>query len=133
MCPSPSFLLLALFLFSIPQGEWAFRANNKKFLTALPGQRVHAQSEGSGDGTRFHVLSCAERNKHKRQRDGYEVAGTLTGMEADFCKKFQSWRDGKEHLPEQDKGALVRARKDGSLHEELLNRREKQKADRYCK
>ena len=35
--------------------------------------------------------------------------------------------------PEVDKAALKRARKEGALHEELLNRREKQKADRYCK
>ncbi len=103
------------------------------FLTVLPGEQAHARSSVSGDGTRFRLFSNAELAKNKRHKDGYSVSGSLVDMEADFVKKFQSWRDGKEHLPEVDKAALKRARKEGALHEELLNRREKQKADRYCK
>ncbi len=36
-------------------------------------------------------------------------------------------------LPAEDADALKKARKDGNLHEQLLDRRANIKADRYCK
>lgn len=79
------------------------------------------------------MLSGAERSQLRKKRNGYELEGSLTDFEADAAKRFQSWRDGKQHLPEQDRQALKQARKEGQLHMELLDRREKLKADRYCK
>ena len=48
-------------------------------------------------------------------------------------KKFQSFQDRNLRLSEEDASKLKKARMQGSLHEEMLNRREKMKADRYCK
>jgi protein FRG1 len=48
-------------------------------------------------------------------------------------KKYQSWNGGKVQHTYADKRDLKRARTDGRLAEALLDRREKMKADRYCK
>ena len=36
-------------------------------------------------------------------------------------------------MNQEDKSVLKKAKKDGALHEVMLDRREKMKADRYCK
>ena len=46
-------------------------------------------------------------------------------------KKFQSGK--KVSVCSDSRGALKKAKMDGKLHEALLDRREKMKADRYCK
>ncbi len=51
-----------------------------------------------------------------------------------FClvrKKFQSSKSLRVCGDSRD--GLRRAKEDGKLHEALLDRREKMKADRYCK
>jgi protein FRG1 len=46
-------------------------------------------------------------------------------------KKFQSGPNVK--VSSEKRGVLKQAKQDGKLHEALLDRREKMKADRYCK
>jgi hypothetical protein len=46
---------------------------------------------------------------------------------------FQSYEDRKWKINPDDKAELSRARTEGRLHESLLDRREKMKADRFCK
>ncbi len=53
--------------------------------------------------------------------------------QATCLTRFQSWQDGKLRVSEQDKRELKVAKEQGKLHEQLLDRREKMKADRYCK
>ena len=48
-----------------------------------------------------------------------------------FRKKFQSGPNVR--VSEESRGVLRKAKHDGKLHEALLDRREKMKADRYCK
>lgn len=48
-------------------------------------------------------------------------------------KKYQSWGGGKLLSTKEDKRDLKKARTEGRLAEALLDRREKVKADRYCK
>ena len=57
----------------------------------------------------------------------------LRNHEVSYVKKFQSFQDRNLRLSEEELGKLKQARTKGTLHEEMLNRREKMKADRYCK
>lgn len=50
-----------------------------------------------------------------------------------FRKKFQKFQDKKLRVNTEDKTTLKNARDEGTLHEALLDRRSKMKADRYCK
>ncbi|VUZ51536.1 unnamed protein product, partial [Hymenolepis diminuta] len=50
-----------------------------------------------------------------------------------YVRKFQSWQDKKIRLNREDTVALKEAKRDGNLHETMLDRREKMKSDRYCK
>lgn len=50
-----------------------------------------------------------------------------------FSKKFQKFQDKRLKISQEDDKQLDRAKDSGNLHETLLDRRSKMKADRYCK
>lgn len=112
----------------------AFRGSDKLFLTVQPGAVAAGNAESTGQASSFTVLSCAERKKaSKGPGKDYEIeGGTLASMEYSFARKFQSFADGKVRAG-SDVGELKRAKEAGQLHGALLDRRSKQKADKYCK
>jgi len=57
----------------------------------------------------------------------------LDQVELNYVKKFQKFQDKKIKLCKDDKDELKQAKETGKLHESLLDRRSKMKADRYCK
>lgn len=50
-----------------------------------------------------------------------------------FRRKFQKFQDKKLRINTEDNSKLAAAKAEGILHETLLDRRSKMKADRYCK
>ncbi|XP_016955186.1 protein FRG1 homolog [Drosophila biarmipes] len=62
-----------------------------------------------------------------------EEKGDLGEVEKNYVKKFQKFQDKKMRINQNDVKELEDAKAQGSLHETLLDRRSKMKADRYCK
>ncbi|XP_030372782.1 protein FRG1 homolog [Scaptodrosophila lebanonensis] len=62
-----------------------------------------------------------------------EEKGDLAEVEKNYVKKFQKFQDKKMRINQNDVKELEEAKEKGLLHETLLDRRSKMKADRYCK
>ncbi|BFF98333.1 protein FRG1 homolog [Drosophila madeirensis] len=62
-----------------------------------------------------------------------EEKGDLGEVEKNYVKKFQKFQDKKILISKSNIKELEEAKAQGSLHETLLDRRSKMKADRYCK
>ena len=71
--------------------------------------------------------------KSKKEIPEEEIGDDLRNVEINYVKKFQKFQDKKMKLSKEDAGELKEAKDAGILHEKLLDRREKMKADRYCK
>uniref|UniRef100_A0A1B6C643 Protein FRG1 homolog n=1 Tax=Clastoptera arizonana TaxID=38151 RepID=A0A1B6C643_9HEMI len=62
-----------------------------------------------------------------------EEKGNLSQIEENYVRKFQKFQDKKLRINTEKKSELKKAKTSGTLHEVLLDRRSKMKADRYCK
>lgn len=68
------------------------------------------------------ALSLAEKEKK----------GSVREYETNYVKMYQKFQDKKLKLSKNGVEDLKVARKEGRFHEEMLDRREKMKSDRYC-
>ncbi|ORY30489.1 hypothetical protein BCR33DRAFT_724307 [Rhizoclosmatium globosum] len=78
-------------------------------------------------------IRCQAQNKlnaNKKKKKEMEDLNA-DAVDADQLKKFQSY--GRTAMTAAESKLLKRAQKQGNLNETLLERREKIKADRYCK
>ena len=57
----------------------------------------------------------------------------MKSCELSYVKKFQSFQDRRLRISSEAVRDLKKAKKEGNIREKLLDRREKMKADRYCK
>lgn len=74
-----------------------------------------------------------ERKQEKLAKMAKEEHGTLLDAEKNYARKFQSWVGGSLLLNSGKVSDLKKARNNGTLHSELLGRRQKMKNDKYCK
>ena len=79
------------------------------------------------------IRANAQREEDKEVFIPVEERGNVGQIELNYVKKFQKFQDHKIRLCDEDRTDLVKAKNDGTLHEALLDRRSKMKADRYCK
>ena len=79
------------------------------------------------------IRSNAEREEDKPAYIPEEERGKVGQVELNYVKKFQKFQDHKIKICHEERDELVRAKNEGDLHEVLLDRRSKMKADRYCK
>jgi protein FRG1 len=114
----------------------ALSASNDKFIRFNEEGDLVAMDDRATEGNFIQIRSNAKRihEKDQRQKDlPVEEQGSLLETEVNYVKKFQKFQDKKLRIHQGDVKELVEAKNSGALHEALLDRREKMKADRYCK
>ena len=79
------------------------------------------------------LTSKESLNKGKKDIPDEEKSEDLRNVEINYVKKFQKFQDKKMRMSKEDVKDLDAAKREGYLHEKLLDRREKMKSDRYCK
>jgi len=125
----------------LPDGMVAFMNVYEKYLSIdeVAGGAIvlRGDSEEVGFRERFWIKvqykykkEANEEEKQKNLRDG--VSDAIRIDEAGTNKLYQAWGMGRSFVSDVDKKELKRAKKQGRLAEELLDRRSKLKSDRFC-
>ena len=107
--------------------------NNKFFSVDEEAETIECTKSKAGSGEMLKIRSNSLREEDKEVFVPEEERGKIGQVELNYVKKFQKFQDHKIKLNNEDRGQLVKAKNDGYLHEALLDRRSKMKADRYCK
>jgi len=115
-------------------GKLALLGANGKFLTIdEESETIECTKVKAGASEMIKIRSAAEREEDKEVYIPEEERGKIGQVELNYVKKFQKFQDHKIKLNMDDRTELVKAKNEGYLHEALLDRRSKMKADRYCK
>lgn len=115
------------------EGKMALNGCNGCFLSADEDDDVVCAKKTAGDMEMIRIRSNVSLDVDPKSAIPTEERGSLKDAEINYVKKFQSFQDRRLKVSSEDKTQLKKARVDGSLHETLLDRRAKMKADRYCK
>jgi protein FRG1 len=117
-------------------GTLALSACNDKFIRFNEDGDLVALDDRATEANFVQIRSNSKRvrDQDKRQKElPVEEQGSVRDTEINYVRKFQKFQDKKLRLHQGDIKELVDAKSSGALHEALLDRREKMKADRYCK
>ncbi|KAJ2951266.1 hypothetical protein O0L34_g5667 [Tuta absoluta] len=114
-------------------GKTAILSSVSKFMGVNPeDDSVVAQNLTAGEHEFCFIRSNRSREV-KTSTVPIEEQGDLAEVEVNYVKKFQKFQDKKLRLNDGSVSELKKAKTEGNLHETLLDRRSKMKADRYCK
>ncbi|XP_004925472.2 protein FRG1 homolog [Bombyx mori] len=114
-------------------GKTAILSSLNKFMSVTPDDdSVIAKSVSAGENEYCIIRSNKAKEVNKAVLPA-EEEGNLNEVEVNYVKKFQKFQDKKLRLNDGSVTELKRAKIEGNLHETLLDRRSKMKADRYCK
>lgn len=115
-------------------GKLALMAANNRFLSiSKEDETLVCDKLKAEENEMIKIRSNAEREEDKPAYVPEEERGKVGQIELNYVKKFQKFQDHKTKICNDDRNKLVTAKKEGDLHEVLLDRRSKMKADRYCK
>ncbi|CAB4435420.1 hypothetical protein RhiirA5_358234 [Rhizophagus irregularis] len=127
-----------------PQEEWtpiiksdgiALQSIYEKYLSvdeiADGGYNLRADVETVGFCETWKI-KCQARLRKKVKSTKKETK-PISEYEIEQIKKYQTWGGGRVKTSKEEISELKKAKKEGNFAEALLDRREKVKADRYCK
>ncbi|KAG6440810.1 protein FRG1 homolog [Manduca sexta] len=114
-------------------GKTAILSSLNKFMSVNPeDDSVVVNMTTAGDNEYCTIRSNKTKEVNKSVLPA-EEQGDLNEVEINYVKKFQKFQDKKLRVNDNGVSELKRAKVEGNLHETLLDRRSKMKADRYCK
>ena len=115
-------------------GKLALLGANNKFLSLNEeDETIVCEKQRAGEDEMIKIRSNAEREEDKKAYVPEEERGNVGQIELNYVKKFQKFQDHKIKLNSSDRRELLKAKTEGDMHELMLDRRAKMKADRYCK
>nr|CAG4652175.1 EOG090X0DUJ [Triops cancriformis] len=117
------------------EGKMALLANNGRFVRVdEEDDAIVAKNVQAGDGEMLSIR-CNKSLETDKPESAVptEEQGNLAQVELNYIKKFQKFQDKRVRICDEDRQNVKKAKTDGNLHEVLLDRRSKMKADRYCK
>ncbi|XP_018578263.1 protein FRG1 homolog [Anoplophora glabripennis] len=115
-------------------GKMALQGYNDCFLSIDPDEdSVVANVKKAGSDQFIRIRSQTVREENPLKDVPNEEQGDIEQIEINYVKKFQKFQDKRLRLCKDGKKELKVAKQEGNLHETLLDRRSKMKADRYCK
>lgn len=113
------------------------KASNGKYVGVNGEGDVVATSDAKSESVEVQIRSLSKKDDAKsalkRELPAEEQSEDLRNVEYNYVMKYQKFQDKKVKLSKNDVNELNEAKQSGFLHEKLLDRREKMKADRYCK
>ncbi|KAG7189042.1 hypothetical protein KM043_008633 [Ampulex compressa] len=107
--------------------------NTGCFISVTDEDDIVCQSKTAGNSEYVTMRSIVQRTDDPNKGIPKEEQGSLADVEVNYVRKFQKFQDKKLRINKADRSELEKAKVEGNLHETLLDRRSKMKADRYCK
>ena len=115
-------------------GRMALLSANGCFMAIDPeDDALVALKKKVGEHEVCQIRACSTREVVIDDRAAEEKEEDLAQVEINYVRKFQKFQDKKLRVATEDKMMLEKSKKEGNLHETLMDRRSKMKADRYCK
>lgn len=115
------------------EGKMALNGSNNCFMSYDDDGDIVCTSKKAGDNEMITIRMNAKIEYDPLNDIPTEERGKIKDAEINYVKKFQSFQDRRLKISKEEVRGLKRAKKDGTLHGCMLDRREKMKADRYCK
>ncbi|XP_078047107.1 FSHD region gene 1 [Augochlora pura] len=107
--------------------------SNNCFISLTEEDDIVCQNKTAGPSEYCTIRSIIQKTQDPNKDIPKEEQGSLLDVEVNYVRKFQKFQDKKLKLSKANHTELEKAKREGNLHETLLDRRSKMKADRYCK
>ncbi|XP_053983710.1 protein FRG1 homolog [Hylaeus anthracinus] len=107
--------------------------SNSCFISLTDEDDIVCQTKTAGPSEFCTIRSITQKAQDPNKDVPKEEQGSLQDVEVNYVRKFQKFQDKKLRINKSDRTELEKAKIEGTLHETLLDRRSKMKADRYCK
>ncbi|KAK3100345.1 hypothetical protein FSP39_018459 [Pinctada imbricata] len=106
----------------IQEGKMALNGTNGKFMAPNDEDDIVCESSTAGDSEMLKIRLNLTLEVDPMENIPKEERGKIKETEINYVKKFQSFQDRRLRVNEGDVSQIKKAKKDGTLHECLLDR-----------